>query len=120
LQAKGARKKCTTMAKALPDTELALSGDEKDVLRERPPGKQGPEQGGDSFTMEEAIDALGFGPFQALLLGYTGMAWVAEAMEMMLLSFVGPAVKTEWGLHGWQASAALSYCSFCFKTKSLR
>lgn len=27
------------------------------------------------------------------MLFYTGMAWVADAMEMMLLSFLGPAVS---------------------------
>ena len=35
----------------------------------------------------------GFGRFQACLLGYAGLAWAADACEMMLLSFVGPAVR---------------------------
>ena len=33
-----------------------------------------------------------------MLLLYCGCAWAADAMEMMLLSFLGPAVKCEWGL----------------------
>lgn len=35
----------------------------------------------------------GFGRFQWLMLLYTGLAWCADAMEMMLLSFLGPAVS---------------------------
>lgn len=42
--------------------------------------------------------AMGFGKFQVLVLGYAGMAWISEAMEMMLLSFVGPALSSSWGL----------------------
>ncbi|KAH7515230.1 hypothetical protein FEM48_Zijuj10G0004900 [Ziziphus jujuba var. spinosa] len=41
---------------------------------------------------------MGFGKFQVLVLTYAGMAWISEAMEMMLLSFVGPALASSWGL----------------------
>ena len=30
-----------------------------------------------------------------MLLLYAGLAWAADAREMMLLSFVGPAVRTQ-------------------------
>jgi hypothetical protein len=40
----------------------------------------------------------GFGRFHVVLLLYCGCAWAADAMEMMLLSFLGPAVRCEWGL----------------------
>ncbi|MCO5575652.1 hypothetical protein L7F22_029455 [Adiantum nelumboides] len=50
------------------------------------------------FTVEDAVESMGFGKFQALVLVYAGMAWVADAMEMMLLSFVGPAVQKSWNL----------------------
>nr|CAD1840300.1 unnamed protein product [Ananas comosus var. bracteatus] len=39
-----------------------------------------------TFTVDEALMSLGFGKFQAFVLVYAGMGWVAEAMEMMLLS----------------------------------
>ncbi|CAK9229261.1 unnamed protein product [Sphagnum troendelagicum] len=61
-----------------------------------------------SFTVEDAIKEVGFGPYQGWLLAYAGMSWVAEAMEMMLLSFVGPAVQTEWGLSSRQESLIAS------------
>ncbi|KAF9603101.1 hypothetical protein IFM89_033826 [Coptis chinensis] len=60
--------------------------------------------GGPTFTVDEALVKTKFGKFQGLVLGYAGMGWVAEAMEMMLLSFVGPAVKSEWGLSSRQES----------------
>lgn len=50
------------------------------------------------FTVNEAVDSGGFGRFQWLLLGYVGMAWMSDALEMMLLSYLGPALRCEWGL----------------------
>ncbi|CAA0821205.1 Organic cation/carnitine transporter 7 [Striga hermonthica] len=51
-----------------------------------------------TYTVDEALIALGFGNFQVSVLLYAGMGGVSEAMEMMLLSFVGPAVQSAWGL----------------------
>ncbi|GER28318.1 solute carrier family 22 member 2 [Striga asiatica] len=53
---------------------------------------------GKTYTVDEALIALGFGNFQVSVLLYAGMGGVSEAMEMMLLSFVGPAVQSAWGL----------------------
>ncbi|CAH9138900.1 unnamed protein product [Cuscuta epithymum] len=50
------------------------------------------------YTVEEALVTMGFGKFQVLVLLYAGMGWISEAMEMMLLSFVGPAVHSAWNL----------------------
>lgn len=61
-----------------------------------------------TFTVEDAIREVGFGQYQLWLLAYAGMSWTAEAMEMMLLSFVGPAVQSEWGLSGRQESLIAS------------
>ncbi|XP_031253469.1 organic cation/carnitine transporter 7-like [Pistacia vera] len=47
---------------------------------------------------------MGFGKFQACVLAYAGMGLISEAMEMMLLSFVGPAVQSLWGLSPKQES----------------
>ncbi|KAL8209410.1 hypothetical protein R6Q57_006142 [Mikania cordata] len=38
------------------------------------------------------------------MLGYAGLGWIAEAMEMMLLSFVGPTIQREWGLSSSEES----------------
>lgn len=66
-------------------------------------GNEGP-----SYTVDDALVALGFGNFQILVLAYAGMGWVSEAMEMMLLSFVGPAVQSTWGLSSNEESLITS------------
>ncbi|XP_047091915.1 organic cation/carnitine transporter 7-like [Lolium rigidum] len=50
----------------------------------------------ETYTTDNALAAMGFGKFQALVLVYAGMGWVAESMELMLLSFVGPLIREEW------------------------
>lgn len=56
------------------------------------------EQEGLVYTLDEALSATEFGNFQGLVLFYAGLGWFADAMEIMLLSFVGPTVKSDWGL----------------------
>ncbi|KAI6188264.1 Synaptic vesicle 2-related protein [Aphelenchoides besseyi] len=51
---------------------------------------------GDSFTVDEAVEFLGFGKFQLTLSFLTGLAWMADAMEMMILSILSPALYCEW------------------------
>lgn len=60
------------------------------------------------YTVDEALLAMDFGKFQYLVLLYAGMGWISEAMEMMLLSFVGPAVQHKWGLSSHQESLITS------------
>ncbi|KAG7577022.1 MFS transporter superfamily [Arabidopsis thaliana x Arabidopsis arenosa] len=64
--------------------------------------------GNPRFTVDEALVAMGFGKFQIYVLAYAGMGWVAEAMEMMLLSFVGPAVQSLWNLSAREESLITS------------
>ncbi|CAN6287456.1 unnamed protein product [Urochloa humidicola] len=52
----------------------------------------------ETYTTDDALTAMGFGKFQAFVLAYAGMGWVAEAMEVMLLSFLGPVVRKEWNV----------------------
>lgn len=56
------------------------------------------------YTLDEALAVVGFGKFQALVLAYAGLGAMAEAMEVMILSFIGPSVKEEWGLSSGQES----------------
>uniref|UniRef100_A0A1D1Y3B9 Organic cation/carnitine transporter 7 n=2 Tax=Anthurium amnicola TaxID=1678845 RepID=A0A1D1Y3B9_9ARAE len=64
--------------------------------------------GSPTYTIDEGLLSTGFGKFQVLLLAYAGMGWVSEAMEMMLLSFVGPSVQLEWGLSSHDESMITS------------
>ncbi|XP_072995139.1 organic cation/carnitine transporter 7-like isoform X1 [Typha latifolia] len=64
--------------------------------------------GESTYTVDEALISMGFGKFQAFVLAYSGMAKISEAMEMMLLSFVGPSVQSEWELSSHQESLITS------------
>ncbi|KAK4856990.1 hypothetical protein QYF36_023436 [Acer negundo] len=61
-----------------------------------------------TYTVDEALVKMGFGKFQLLVLAYAGMGWVSEAMEMMLLSFIGPSVQSFWSLSSEQESLITS------------
>ncbi|GBG77662.1 hypothetical protein CBR_g24109 [Chara braunii] len=63
------------------------------------------------MAVEGFMDEIGFGPFQLMLLMYAGMAWFADATEMILLSYLGPGARCEWGLTPAQESLITS-CVF--------
>lgn len=56
------------------------------------------------YTLDEALTFMGFGRFQYLALAYAGLGWFTEAMEIMILSFIGTAVKSEWELSSSEES----------------
>ena len=62
----------------------------------------------DTYTVDDALVSSGFGRYQMLILTYAGIGLIAEAMEMMLLSFVGPSVQLEWNLTAHQESMITS------------
>lgn len=51
-----------------------------------------------TITFDEAIEHAGFGRFQKKLMVICGLGWAADSMEVLLISFVLPAVAAEWGL----------------------
>ncbi|KAJ0788345.1 putative major facilitator, sugar transporter, major facilitator superfamily [Helianthus annuus] len=57
-----------------------------------------------TYTLDEALVAVGFGKFQGWLIVYAGLGSIAEAMEVMILSFIGPSVKSEWNLSSTEES----------------
>ncbi|CAK7345864.1 unnamed protein product [Dovyalis caffra] len=56
------------------------------------------------YTLDDALASAGFGKYQFLVLAYAGLGWFTEAMEIMILSFVGPVVKSQWNLSSTQES----------------
>lgn len=61
-----------------------------------------------TFSVDDALLTLGFGKYQYGVLAYAALAWVSEAMEMMLLSFIGPVVKRIWRLSAKEQSLITS------------
>ncbi|KAL8604650.1 hypothetical protein ACOMHN_013430 [Nucella lapillus] len=66
----------------------------------------------ETYTVEQAIDQIGFGKFQIKLSVLTGFAWMADAMEMMILAILSPALHCDWQLTGFQ-EAAITTVVFC-------
>ncbi|XP_076108162.1 putative transporter SVOPL isoform X1 [Mytilus galloprovincialis] len=50
------------------------------------------------FTVEEAVEAVGFGWFQIRLYFMCGLFTAADSLEMMLLAVISPVLRCEWGL----------------------
>jgi len=50
------------------------------------------------FTVDKAVDQLGFGPFQVFVSVLCGLAWIVDAMETMILSVLAPALVCQWRL----------------------
>uniref|UniRef100_A0A3P9H1F1 SVOP-like n=2 Tax=Oryzias latipes TaxID=8090 RepID=A0A3P9H1F1_ORYLA len=57
-----------------------------------------------TFTVEDAVEEIGFGRFHVLLFVIMGSANVVEAMEIMLLAVVSPEIRCEWKLDDWQVA----------------
>uniref|UniRef100_A0AAY4B8F1 Major facilitator superfamily (MFS) profile domain-containing protein n=1 Tax=Denticeps clupeoides TaxID=299321 RepID=A0AAY4B8F1_9TELE len=62
----------------------------------------------DTFTVEDAVEVIGFGKFQWKLSMVTGMSWIADSMEMMILSILAPQLHCEWRLPSWQVALITS------------
>jgi len=50
------------------------------------------------YTIDEALDKMGYGPFQLILFIFCGLIWMADAMELMILAVLSPAVRCQWSL----------------------
>lgn len=56
----------------------------------------------DTFTVTQAVNAFGFGKFQVQLSLFTGLCWMADSMEMTILSILSPALHCEWHITRYQ------------------
>ena len=52
----------------------------------------------ETFTVEEAIECIGFGRFQVFVGLGAGLAWIADGMEIMVISILGPVLLCEWDI----------------------
>eukprot|EP01084_Bolivina_argentea_P155228 270521_1 len=72
------------------------------------------------YSIDDAISHVGIGWFQYRLLFLTGMINAADAMEMMLLSFLLPKLKKDWDLSSpWDgAIGAIAFVGSLLGTSS--
>ena len=60
------------------------------------------------YTVDDAINKIGFGPFQVLITVFCGLLMVADTMELMILSILSPAVKCQWMLSNFEEAMITS------------
>lgn len=60
------------------------------------------------ISIDDAIDLLGFGRFQYQILCATGLSYAADGMQVILLSFLTPVLKEQWGLSNYQTASISS------------
>uniref|UniRef100_A0A663LLP8 SVOP like n=1 Tax=Athene cunicularia TaxID=194338 RepID=A0A663LLP8_ATHCN len=91
----------------LPSAPLAAVS--ANPLRARPP----------TFTVEEAVEAIGFGRFHIMLFLIMGSTGVTEAMEIMLIAVVSPLIRCEWQLQDWQVALVTTMVFFGYMVFSI-
>ncbi|KFW04251.1 Putative transporter SVOPL, partial [Eurypyga helias] len=81
--------------------------------------RQEPSKGQKTFTVEEAVETIGFGRFHILLFLIMGSTGVAEAMEIMLIAVVSPLIRCEWQLQDWQVALVTTMVFFGYMIFSI-
>ncbi|XP_056373955.1 putative transporter SVOPL isoform X1 [Hyla sarda] len=65
-----------------------------------PEASQGPK----TYSVEDAVETIGFGRFHILLFLIMGSTGIAEAMEIMLIAVISSSIRCEWRLQSWQVA----------------
>ena len=87
-------------------TKLSLSEHEHSKQRKNVPQQKTAKD--PVYTVDDAIEKMGFGPFQMIIFSFCGLLWTADAMEVMILSVLSPAVKCQWDLSGAEEAVITS------------
>ncbi|KAL2309346.1 hypothetical protein Nmel_005540 [Mimus melanotis] len=101
------------MATAPKEEENAIGLEEIHEERKEPP------KGQKTFTVEEAVETIGFGRFHIMLFLIMGSTGVAEAMEIMLIAVVSPLIRCEWQLQDWQVALVTTMVFFGYMVFSI-
>uniref|UniRef100_A0A8C3HHV8 SVOP like n=1 Tax=Chrysemys picta bellii TaxID=8478 RepID=A0A8C3HHV8_CHRPI len=72
-----------------------------------------------TFTVEEAVETIGFGRFHIALFLIMGSTGVVEAMEIMLIAVVSPLIRCEWQLNDWQVALVTTMVFFGYMIFSI-
>ena len=68
------------------------------------------------YTMDQAIEKLGFGPFLLVTFLICSLTWFATVAEQMILTVLSPAVKCQWSLSNNEEAmiTALTFVGYSF------
>ncbi|XP_072006638.1 putative transporter SVOPL isoform X1 [Engystomops pustulosus] len=73
-------------------------------MEEMPPDAPETSKGPKTFSVEDAVETIGFGRFHIMLFLIMGSTGIAEAMEIMLLAVISSSIRCEWHLQSWQVA----------------
>jgi MFS family permease len=59
-------------------------------------------------TVEEAVERIGCGLFQVLVISFAGGLWIVEAFEILLLSMLTALLMCKWGLSSFEEALLTS------------
>ncbi|CAJ1070556.1 synaptic vesicle 2-related protein [Xyrichtys novacula] len=90
------------------DNEICTIASAVDAGVRKSSSRSGVDKTQDTFTVEDALEAFGYGKFQWKICLLTGLSWIGDAMEMMILSILAPELHCEWRLPGYQVALITS------------
>ncbi|XP_013360424.1 PREDICTED: putative transporter SVOPL isoform X3 [Chinchilla lanigera] len=96
---------------------LSHSGPEPPPQKAAPPCPPSSEP--KTFTVEDAVETIGFGRFHIALFLIMGSTGVVEAMEIMLIAVVSPVIRCEWHLENWQVAFVTTMVFFGYMVSSI-
>ncbi|XP_044137254.1 putative transporter SVOPL [Bufo gargarizans] len=73
-------------------------------MEEMAPHVTEPSKSPKMYTVEDAVETIGFGRFHIMLFLIMGSTGIAEAMEIMLLAVISSSIRCEWHLQSWQVA----------------
>nr|XP_033806626.1 putative transporter SVOPL isoform X2 [Geotrypetes seraphini] len=101
------------MASSQPARVSTISMEELNQTTEEPPKEQ------KTYTVEDAVEFIGFGRFHIMLFLIMGSTGIVEAMEIMLLAVISPLIRCQWHLEDWQVAFVTTMVFFGYMVFSL-
>ncbi|XP_069618935.1 putative transporter SVOPL [Ranitomeya imitator] len=77
-------------------------------MKEMAPRGTEPAKDQKTYSVEDAVEAIGFGRFHVILFLIMGSAGVAEAMEVMLIAVISPSIRCQWHLEDWKVALVIT------------
>ncbi|TNM91949.1 hypothetical protein fugu_018961 [Takifugu bimaculatus] len=61
-----------------------------------------------TLTVDDVLEYIGFGKFHWRISFINGLAWVADAMEIIIMTILSPQLRCEWRLESYQVAVMSS------------
>ena len=87
-------------------------------IRDRPRGDVYPDEvpvypdeevDGPTYTVDAALEAMPLGWVHLKVFCMCGVAWMVDGIEVLLLAFIGPSIRCEWGVSDFWAASMTTF-----------